>query len=203
MTAPTTKPKNDGRETRLALVDLEIRAAEEGKRKTLVGYACVFNATADIGGYWIERFAPGAFKDSLGERDVLALYSHDRARVIGRSGAGTLRLEEDGKGLRVEIDLPDTSDGRDVEVLVERGDVAGMSMGFVTRKEAWDETTEPPNRTIEKCDLYEVSVLPDPAYPDTEVGLRSLEHARQEKRQHNKTGFAYRRGRQAHAERGI
>jgi HK97 family phage prohead protease len=202
-----TKPQTDGREIRANLTRLEVRAAGESSGRTIVGYAAVFNSETDICGYWTEVVAPGAFARSLAENDVVALYSHDMGRVIGRMSAETLRIEEDDKGLKIEIDLPDTTDGRDLAVLIERGDVAGMSFGFCTRKQEWDETVEPPKRTILDVDLYEVTVTAFPAYPDTEVGLRNLEGARQERREHNKTGargrIAARRARQAHLERRI
>jgi HK97 family phage prohead protease len=105
----------------------ELRATDNGK--TIAGYAAVFNDVADIGGSFREIIAPGAFKDTLGG-DVRALVDHDSGRVIGRSTAGTLRLNEDDKGLKVEIDLPDTSDGRDLAVSLTRGDISGMSFGF-------------------------------------------------------------------------
>jgi HK97 family phage prohead protease len=210
MTTPATSPKTDGHETRANLARLEVRAAgsDDGAR-TVVGYAAVFNSETDICGYWTEVIAPGAFSRSLGENDVVALCSHDTGRVIGRQSAKTLRIEEDDKGLKVEIDLPDTTDGRDLAVLIERGDITGMSFGFCTRKQEWDETVDPPKRTILDVDLLEVTVTAFPQYTDTEIGLRSLEGARQERerRVHNKMGaqtrLAERRARQAQLERKI
>lgn len=152
--------------------------ADDGKR-TLAGYAAVFNSDADIGGYWIERIAPGAFSGTIGG-DVRALVDHDAGRVIGRTKSGTLRLAEDAKGLRVEIDVPNTTDGNDLWELVERGDISGMSFGFVVTKQSWDETIDPPVRTIHAVDLREVSAVAFPAYDDTEIGKRSLEAARAE-----------------------
>jgi len=148
--------------------------------KTIGGYAAVFNSPTDIGGEWQEVIAPGAFTETLRSgQDVLALYSHELERLLGRRSAGTLRLTEDDKGLAVEIDLPDTSDGRDVGVLIERGDLKGMSFGFMVTKQEWDETITPPRRTIFAVDLREVTVTASPAYEDTEVGMRSLREARE------------------------
>lgn len=157
-------------ERRAQLSAPEMRAGDSGQ--TLAGYAAVFNSDADIGGWWIERISPGAFADAI-STDVRALVDHDHGRLIGRTTAGTLRLREDSRGLAVEIDLPDTSDGRDVGTLVSRGDLSGMSFGFVVTKQSWDETVDPPVRTIEKVDLHEVSVVAFPAYDATEIALRS------------------------------
>jgi uncharacterized protein len=203
-----TKPmtainKPTDREMRVNVERLEVRAGEGASTRTVVGYAAVFNSQADIYGCWTEVIAPGSFERSLRENDVVALYHHDGGRVLGRKSAETLRIREDAKGLAVEIDLPDTSDGRDLAVLIERGDVSGMSFGFITRKQEWDETVDPPKRTILDVDLREVTITAFPAYADTEVGLRSLEGARRERREHNKAGFAARRARQAQLERGI
>lgn len=161
---------------------IETRATREAlvaDGKTVAGYAAVFNSPADIGGSWVETIAPGAFANSLrAGNDVLALYSHEVDRLLGRSSSGTLRLKEDTKGLAIEIDLPDTTDGRDVGVLVQRGDLKGMSFGFVVTKQEWDETVDPPQRTIYEVDLREVTVCATPAYDDTELGMRSREEAK-------------------------
>lgn len=158
----------------------ELRA--DGGAKVARGYAALFNSEADIGGYFREVIAPGAFTETLKDGDIRALIDHDSGRVIGRSTAGTLRLKEDDKGLSVEIDLPDTSDGRDLAVSMERGDITGMSFGFVVRHDEWDETSDPPTRTIHAVDLREVSAVAFPAYGDTEIALRSLENAKSEAR---------------------
>src|SRR5262249_1804476 len=97
------------------VADLEVRAQGE-KGRTLRGYATVFNDEATIHEYgqeFREQIAPGAFREALAG-DVVALYNHNRDAVLGRTSSGTLRLNEDAKGLSFEIDLPDTALGRDL-----------------------------------------------------------------------------------------
>lgn len=154
---------------------VETRATDE--KRTLAGYAAVFNSDTTIGDYFIERIDPGAFDKAI-KGDVRALIDHDSGRVIGRTKSGTLRLATDSRGLKVEIDVPDTADGRDLWTLVERGDISGMSFGFRVTKQEWDETGDLPMRTILEVELYEVSAVAFPAYDDTSLGLRSLEAAR-------------------------
>ena len=174
-------------ETRTLTRSPEVRATEKGR--TIGGYAAIFGSTADIGGHFREVIAPGAFADALSQ-DVRALIDHDSGRVIGRSTAGTLRMSQDATGLAVEIDPPDTSDGRDLVTLIERGDVSGMSFGFIVTKQTWDETGDIPTRTIQAVDLREVSVVAFPAYDDTSIALRSLEgireDARKQQAEHNR-----------------
>lgn len=164
-------------EKRSLMVAPELRAKGDGS--TLAGYAAVFNSPADIGTNFREVIAPGAFSSTLKEADVRALVDHDSGRLIGRTANNTLRLQEDERGLAVEIDLPDTSDGRDIRELVRRGDMDGMSFGFIVRHDEWDETSEPPTRTIHKVDLHEVSAVTFPAYNDTSLAMRSREKARE------------------------
>lgn len=163
-------------EKRGGLLGVEVRA--EGEKRTLSGYAAVFNSDTSIGGWWIERIAPGAFDASL-SGDVRALVDHDTGRVIGRTKSGTLRLSVDSRGLKVEIDVPNTTDGNDLWELIERGDISGMSFGFRVTKQEWDETNpDMPVRTILEVELYEVSAVAFPAYDDTELGKRSLQEWR-------------------------
>jgi len=195
------------RETRANPVKLEVRSVADTSGTVAEGYAALFNSQTDIGGYWLETIAPGAFTRTLRENDVIAVHSHDTGRVVGRKLAGTLSLREDDKGLYFENVLPDTTDGRDLVVQIDRGDIAGMSFAFIATRQEWDETLEPPTRRILECDLYEITYTAFPQYTDTEVGLRSLEHARTERRGQNKVAathrIASRRARQAQIERGI
>lgn len=162
-------------EKRGGLLGVETRADDE--KRTLLGYAAVFNSDTTIGDYFIERIDPAAFDKAIGG-DVRALVDHDTGRVIGRTKNGTLRLAVDSRGLKVEIDVPDTTDGNDLWTLVERGDVSGMSFGFRVTKQEWDETGDLPVRTILEVELYEVSAVAFPAYDDTEIGVRALQEWR-------------------------
>lgn len=168
----------------------ELRGDKDSR--TIKGYAAIFNDDADIGGCFREIIAPGAFKNTL-DKDVRALIDHDSGRVIGRTKSGTLRLAEDEHGLSVEIDLPDTSDGRDLAVSLERGDISGMSFGFRVLHDEWDETEEVSTRTIHEVELFEVSAVAFPAYEGTELALRSRDAAREEEKQHNREGWLKRK----------
>ncbi len=169
----TTQPE---KQIRSLVRAVETRA--DGDRMTVVGYAAIFGEEADIAGIYREVIARGAFSRSLRTADVRALFGHDSARLLGRSSSGTLKVFEDAKGLAVEIDLPDTTDGRDVRALIARGDISGMSFGFNAVKEDWDFSAEPPLRTLIDLDLIEVSIVSVPAYAGTSIALRSLESAR-------------------------
>jgi HK97 family phage prohead protease len=118
-------------EIRVNTEALEIRAGESGQPNKLVGYAAVYGSlSADLGGFK-ERVMPGAFKGAVnGTADVRALVDHNPEKLIGRTSANTLKLSEDAHGLRVEVDLPDTSYANDLKALMKRGDVKGMSFGF-------------------------------------------------------------------------
>ncbi|MBB3035385.1 HK97 family phage prohead protease [Alteriqipengyuania lutimaris] len=203
--APKNNPPCDGRERRAFVGGLELRAEGDGESgQTTKGYACLYDNDTNIGGYFIERFAKGAFTKSLKERDVVALHSHDDGRPMGRKSRDTLRFSDDDKGLGFENDLPDTQDGRDLATSLERGDIEGMSFRFRAIKEEWDESGDVPKRTVIEAELYEITYTAFPAYPDTEVGMRSLQAARDERRQHNKAGAAARlRMKQAHVERRL
>lgn len=171
--------------------DLELRVAED-KPGTLVGYAAVFNSLSqDLGGFR-EKILPGSFQASISDgRDIRALVNHDYTLILGRTSAGTLRASEDKAGLRVEIDVPDTSYGRDLLASVKRGDVRGMSFGFRVPENGADYSEEDGEiiRVLSKIDLYEVTATSIPAYEDTELMLRvdpsAIAQVKKEKPQKN------------------
>ena len=160
----------------LAVADLKlaVRAAGEGKSRTVRGYAAVFNTLSVSMWGFRKKIAPGAFADSLAnEDDVRALWNHDTNWPIGRKKAGTLRLAEDETGLAVEIDLPASQAGDNFLAMIERGDVDQMSFGFRTVEDRWDiDAEEQVIRTLQQVKLYEVSPVTFPAYPDTSIGMR-------------------------------
>jgi HK97 family phage prohead protease len=178
-------------ERRATATPPEVRAGA-GAAPVAHGYAALFNTQAEIGGYFVERIAPGTFAETIKSADVRALINHDSGRVIGRTKAGTLRLSEDATGLMAEIDLPDTTDGRDLAIQLSRGDISGMSFGFRVTREEWDETGDMPVRIIRAVDLIEVSAVAFPAYGDTSLAMRSLDEARKEQRRRNYNAAAAR-----------
>jgi HK97 family phage prohead protease len=161
-------------ERRLYDTNLRIERRAEG-RPVLVGHAAVFNAASvDLGGFR-EIVAPGAFAQSIAEDDVRALFNHEPDNILGRNRAGTLRLSEDARGLAFEIDLPDTQLARDLAVSIERGDISGNSFGFQTIEDRWQRADGGDLRTLVRVRLFDVSPVTYPAYPQTDVALRSLD----------------------------
>ena len=153
-------------ETRAHSLDAELRAEMQGDKLKLTGYAAIFNSRSeDLGGF-TEIIAPGAFRKSLQARnDIKLLWNHDTSSPLASTRAGTLRLIEDAKGLRVEADLAPTTLGKDISILVQRGDVSAFSFGFNVIKDSWSNSgTE---RTLEAVRLFEASLVSFPAYTAT------------------------------------
>lgn len=166
----------DNKEIRFAANEVQVRAAGEatGKGNTLTGYAIKFNDATTIGGQFEERVSTTAL-DGVDTSGTFALYNHDWNAPLGKSGKN-LRLSQDATGLRVDLDLPNTSVANDLAELVRTGVVEGMSFGFTVAEDTWEQRDGLPLRTIDKIgELFEVTFTPIPAYPTTEVGLRSME----------------------------
>ena len=174
------KPKAlEVRTSRAIVVD------DESELPTIVGYASVFDSESQDLGQFKEIIKPGAFDRALvEEHDVRALVDHDPSMILGRSKSGTLRMLVDEVGLRVEIDPPDTSVGRDTIESIRRGDLDSMSFGFVVRNDHWTEEDGQAIREINDLDLFDVSVVSFPAYEDTSVALRRFnrEHCRRDRK---------------------
>lgn len=156
---------------------IEVREAkpDSGSIGTLVGYAAVFNERSlDLGGF-TEIVLPGAFTESLKRGDdVRALIGHDPRLIVGRRSAETLRIEEDAKGLRYEIDLPDTTAGRDVLESVKRRDLDGSSFGFRTVKDDWKRLDGVYVRELIEAEVVDVGPVTYPAYTGTTAEAREM-----------------------------
>jgi HK97 family phage prohead protease len=158
-------------------VDFELRVTtteSDGMRFT--GYAAVFNSDSEPLPF-IERIMPGAFKRSLKARNEVKLFkNHNMDEVLASTRSKTLRLSEDSKGLLAEATLPDTTAGRDLAVLMKRGDVHAMSFGFSVpaRGDSWSD--DGMTRQLKEIRLHEVSIVTGfPAYEATTASVRSLD----------------------------
>lgn len=162
----------------------EIRAAAEGDGKTLAAYAAVFMRYSQNLGGFVEQIAPNAFDRVVGDgQDTYCLLNHEEDNILGRTLSGTCRVSVDVTGLAYEADLPDTSAGRDLAVLVQRRDITGSSFSFRTAPDGdtWSLTADGfPLRTVTSvARLYDVGPVTHPAYSQTHeegaaAAMRSL-----------------------------
>lgn len=168
------KPKIN-REVRSVTVN-DFSAAEGGK---ITGHAAVFDTATDIGGYFQEIIARGAF-DKCDLTDVPLFKNHDLrgiplARSRRNNGSSTMTLTIDEKGLRIDATL-DTDNNSEAKALynsIQRGDLDGMSFMFEVKGQKWDNlNTDYPTRTItDIAKVYEVSAVTFPAYKQTDIKI--------------------------------
>ena len=152
------------------ITNLQTRSGENGNR-VVTGYAAIFDSPTLLWDDLEESIARGAFANALKSSDVRCLFDHDWGKVLGRTKSGTLKLEEDARGLRFEVELPKTTVADDLIESMARGDINQCSFGFWPTKETWDYNVTPVRRTVEDVELYEVSIVSLPAYEDTEASL--------------------------------
>lgn len=154
----------------------ELRVKGDGNGKKIAGYATKFTpAISEDLGFFREQIDPHAFDACLAANpDVRGLWNHDPNHILGRTTAGTLRLSVDATGLLYEIDPPDTTLARDLMVSMERGDVTQSSFGFICIEDTWREGVNGEYiRTVLKAELFDVSPVTFPAYPDATSGTRA------------------------------
>lgn len=152
----------------IAYSNLEVRA--EGNGNTLVGYAALFDSPSEPMPF-IEYVKRGAFSKTLNDgADVRLLIDHEGV-PLARSKSGTLALEEDERGLRVEAELdPMNPDAARIMSAMKRGDLSQMSFAFRTIKDNWN--TDRSVRELREVQLFDVSVVTFPAYEQTVAELR-------------------------------
>lgn len=160
-------------ERRLAATVLEVRD-DDADGITLTGYASTFNDPYDMGWY-TETVAAGAFKRTLGQKpDVRLLLNHD-GLPLARTKSGTLTLDTDSKGLRVEANLdPSDPDVAGMVPKMKRGDLNQMSFAFRVDSDLWEDDFT--KRTLRELNLNngDVSVVTYPANPNAAVALRAV-----------------------------
>jgi hypothetical protein len=155
---------------------VEVRSTREGRR-TIGGYAAVFDKLSERMNGFVEKVASPAFNKSRGDGwpGVQCRYNHDNNMLLGMADSGTLRLSVDETGLLYEVDMPAAR--ADVYELVERGDVRKSSFAFRSdqTEDEWGVSEQGyPQRTLLSVPLVDVAPVNSPAYPDSTAGLRSL-----------------------------
>ena len=166
------------KELRFVRSDIKIEFSE----RIVSGYAIRFmEESVDLGGF-IERIHPEAISiDQIRNSDIFALFNHEDGMVLGRTGAGTLKLDLREDGLYYEISVPNTVAGNELLEHITRGEMYGTSFAFSLPSdgsgEIWSKG-EDGNiyRDITNIEfLWEISPVFSPAYPTTTVSARSLD----------------------------
>jgi len=146
----------------------------------LRGYALKFGVPYDMG-FFTEEIAAGAL-DEADMSDVRILFNHDPNLILGRTSAGTARIAIDKTGLFYEAELPDSPNGENVRVALERGDITQSSWGFQLEYDyenppaEWTRKDGKDYRTITKVKrVFDASPVTFPANPDTTAAQRSLD----------------------------
>jgi HK97 family phage prohead protease len=158
-------------------IDFEIRldqAQADGMKFS--GYAAVFNSNSEPLPF-TERIIEGAFSKTLKSRNEVKLFkNHNSDEVLASTRSKTLKLREDSTGLLAEATLPDTTAGRDLAVLMKRGDVHSMSFGFTVPEGGDSWNSKGTIRELREIRLHEVSIVTGfPAYAATTASVRTLE----------------------------
>lgn len=136
---------------------LHIKAA--GDDGSIEGYGSVFG----VRDAYDDVIAAGAFGKSLSDHKAAGtlpamLWQHDSAQPIGI----WTEMVEDEKGLRIKGQLAlETVRGKEAHALLKLGALNGLSIGFVSKQWAYDQTTDV--RSLTEVDLWEVSLVTFPA----------------------------------------
>lgn len=161
----------------LKVNDIQVRELEDGKR--VIEGMIPYNQRSEWMGFY-EYITPTAFNKTLADgADVRAFWNHDTTKLLGRVKNGSLRLRSDEVGLHIECDLPATTYAEDVYSLIREGYNTGMSFGFTTIQDKWDNQEEN-GKMVPVCHLIEVRLfevsfcVSFPAYEGTQSEARSI-----------------------------
>lgn len=161
---------------------IEVREHDDGL--VIAGRGVPYGEWSENLGGFREQFAPGALRATLADDDIRALFNHDSNIVLGRKANGTLRLKEDERGVHYEVDInPEDRDAMSAVARIRRGDITGNSFGFFVERDTdqeWEERDGLLWRTVRRARMRELGPQTFPAYPQSDVSVRSLlEDARQ------------------------
>lgn len=124
-----------------------------------------------------EVIAPRAFRDRIerGE-EIHLLAGHDFNRPLASRAAGTLTVTDSDNELTIEADIDSgTSWARDFLSAHGTGLIRGLSPGFRVAKggERIERRGAGILRTIAAAELFEISAVTRPAYPEAQIEARN------------------------------
>lgn len=159
----------------------ELRAEQnEDEVGVITGRPIVYDSKTDLG--WFDEVIARGALDRTDLKDVRFLVNHDVSRIpLARSRNNNanstmqLMVDDEGMQIRVNLDVKNNSEARNLYSAVARGDISGMSFMFIVDDEEWSELdSEHPTRIIRAISsVIEVSAVTFPAYEDTSISVRN------------------------------
>lgn len=163
----------------LRFVDFTVMTNQNSEDLTVTGYVNEvgkYSHTLGIRKKFRERIMPGTFERALSsDDDIHFLAEHDSQKILASTRNGSLQLKEDEKGLLMTAKISPTSYGKDYYTLIKDGILRNMSFGFNVLKDKWKKLNDGTyTRDITDLKLFEVSVVTNPAYPQSTISARGL-----------------------------
>ncbi|WP_256869669.1 HK97 family phage prohead protease [Bacillus sp. CDB3] len=177
---------------RTSYLESQFRTGEQEEKLYLEGYFIRYNAETELFPGVYEEVDKRAVANSIANNDIRCLFNHDTGVVLGRAGNKTLELRSDEIGLygKVEINRNDP-EAMAIYARIERGDINACSFGFFPIKEDVETRDDGTTKFIlREIDLFEISAVTFPAYPQTDIAARekdieSMKKQKLEQRKNN------------------
>lgn len=161
----------------------DIKLDYNSEQRKLGGYINVVERPSETlysqqrGKWFKETIKAGTFTRALQKNSSIPmLLEHDWDKQIAHTSNGTLELREDAIGLRFDAVV-------DEEVFneIQRRNITSCSFGFKVNEQEY-ESVNPKleKRYISNIDLFEVSLVANPAYVGSLVEQRNMEQALEE-----------------------
>ena len=160
----------------------EMRADMNEDVGVITGRPIVYDSKTDLG--WFDEVIERGALIGTNLRDVRFLVNHNtdmiplaRSRNNNANSTMQMTVDDQGMAIRVNLDVKNNSEARNLYSAIERGDITGMSFMFRVDDEEWmDLESDHPTRKILKIsDVAEVSAVTWPAYEDTSISVRNKE----------------------------
>lgn len=163
--------------------NFDLRANHDEKHGDhIIGRPIVYNSRTDLG--WFDEVIEAGALEHANLKDVRFLVNHNtdmiplaRSRNNNENSTMQLMVDDEGLGIRVNLDTENNSEARNLYSAIKRGDISGMSFMFTIDDEEWEGLeSDHPTRHIRKIDqVFEVSAVTFPAYEETEISARNKE----------------------------
>lgn len=163
--------------------NFEIRAEKDEKNGDhIVGRPIVYDSKTDLG--WFDEIIERGALDKANLKDVRFLVNHDtsmiplaRSRNNNENSTMQMTVDEKGMFIRVNLDVENNTEARNLYSAIKRGDITGMSFMFSIDGEEWEDLeSDHPTRHIKSIgQVFEVSAVTFPAYESTEISARDKE----------------------------